>query len=88
VIQNGGIDTEDSYPYLGVDSTCQFSKANVGATINSWTYVSHDEDQMAAFLVANGPVSIAVDAVEWQFYIGGIVVLSSSLFLNFNLRHF
>ena len=29
---NGGIDTEDSYPYTARDGTCQFSASNVGAT--------------------------------------------------------
>jgi hypothetical protein len=31
-----------------------------------------NEDQMAAYLVNQGPVSIAVDADDWQYYIGGV----------------
>jgi len=27
---------------------------------------------MAAYLVAHGPLAIAADAVEWQFYFGGV----------------
>ncbi len=72
VIGNGGIDTETSYPYTAFDNTCSFDPKNVGAKISNWTMVSSNETQMAAFLVDNGPVSVAVDATEWQFYIGGI----------------
>ncbi|EFA83712.1 cysteine proteinase 1 [Heterostelium album PN500] len=72
IIKNGGIDTEASYPYQGVDGTCSFKAANIGAKISNWTYVSSNETQMAAYLVANGPLAIAADAVEWQFYLGGV----------------
>jgi len=34
--------------------------------------ISNNETVMAEYLVAHGPVSIAADAVEWQFYIGGV----------------
>lgn len=72
VIKNGGIDSEASYPYLGYDNTCAFNKNSIGATIKSWSMVSSNETQMWASLVANGPISIAVDATEWQFYFAGI----------------
>jgi len=72
VIGNGGIDTENSYPYQGEDNTCSFKTSNIGAKFSSWTMVSGNETQMAAYMYANGPVSIAVDAELWQFYIGGV----------------
>jgi len=72
IIKTGGIDTESSYPYEGVDGQCRFSSNNVGATISNFTAVSSDEDQMAAYLVEHGPLAIAADAAEWQFYIGGV----------------
>jgi len=72
IIKNNGIDTEASYPYEGVDDTCRFKSQNVGAKISNWTFVSSNEDEMAAYLVANGPLAIAADAVEWQFYFGGV----------------
>jgi len=72
VMSKSGIDTESSYPYEAVDDTCRFTTQNIGASIKNWTYVSHNETQMAATLVAQGPISIAVDANMWQFYIGGI----------------
>jgi len=72
VVGNGGIDTEASYPYDAADGTCHFNKANVGASISNFTMLSTDEEQIAAYLVANGPVSIAADAEPWQFYTGGV----------------
>jgi len=72
VIATGGIDTESSYQYEGYDDTCRFSAASVGAKFSNWTMISQDEDQMAAYLVANGPIAIAADAEEWQFYFGGV----------------
>jgi len=72
VIANGGIDTEVSYPYLGYDNTCSFASKNVGAKIRNFTMVSSNETQMAAYLVKNGPLAIAANAEEWQFYIGGV----------------
>jgi len=75
VISNGGIDTEVSYPYLGYDNTCSFASKNVGAKISNYTMVSSNETQMAAYLVKHGPLSIAANAEEWQFYIGGVFYL-------------
>jgi len=72
VIANGGIDTEASYAYLGVDSTCNYNAANKGATLKNWTMIPSNETQMLGYLLNNGPVSVAVDATEWQFYFGGI----------------
>jgi cathepsin F len=72
ILKTGGIDTEASYPYQGVDGTCKFSANNVGAKITNWTMVSQNETQMAAYLYEHGPLAIAADAAEWQFYFGGV----------------
>ena len=35
---NGGIDTEESYPYEARDGPCRFRRANVGATVTGKIY--------------------------------------------------
>src|SRR3989338_3846436 len=72
VIKIGGLVTEDSYPYEGVYDTCRFNKTNVAATISSWVSIPSDEGKMAAWLAANGPISIAINAEWLQTYVGGI----------------
>jgi len=71
---NGGIDTEDSYPYTARDGQCQFKPANVAATVSGFSDVaSQNEGQLTAAL--NGqPVSVAIDASHssFQFYSGGV----------------
>jgi len=75
VIKNGGIDTEKAYPYDGYDRTCRFKKDSIGAKIFNWSFVSQNEDQIAAVLVSQGPLSVAVEADMWQFYWGGVFYL-------------
>jgi len=72
VIKSGGIDTENSYPYQGMDNTCNFQPSTIGAKISNFTMVSSDENQMAAYLIKNGPLAITANAEEWQFYFGGV----------------
>lgn len=71
-IKAGGVDSESSYAYRGVGGTCKFSKSNVVAKIASWEKVSTDEDQIAAYVATNGPVSIGINAGPMQMYGGGI----------------
>jgi|EP00945_MAST-04E_sp_MAST-4E-sp1_P005677 cathepsin F len=72
ILGNKGIDTEASYPYQGVGETCAATKGTVGATISNWTAISQDEKQIAAQLVARGPLSIGINAGPMQFYGGGV----------------
>ena len=42
------------------------------AKIASWSSVSTDEDEIAATLVAQGPLSVLLDATQLQYYKGGV----------------
>jgi len=75
IMQNGGINTEKGYPYQGVDKPCRFKTSDIGAKVLNWTFISKDEEQMAASLVEKGPLSVAVDATVWQFYVGGVLYI-------------
>jgi len=75
LIELGGADSEASYPYQGVDGTCQFSKANVKAVPKNHTCISGPNSatnlQMMTELMTQ-PLSICMDASTWQFYDSGI----------------
>jgi len=72
---NGGIDTEQSYPYDGEDEQCHYNPRNVGATDKGFVDITPgDEDALKAAVATVGPVSVAIDASHptFQFYNHGI----------------
>lgn len=72
---NGGIDTEKSYPYEGIDDTCHFNKQNVGATDKGFVDIPQgDEEAMKKAVATVGPISVAIDASHesFQFYSEGV----------------
>jgi C1A family cysteine protease len=75
VITAGGLDTESAYPYTGTDGTCAFKKGSIGATISNWHYATTEEDEetLKNNVYSAGPLSICVDAANWQDYTGGIM---------------
>jgi len=80
IIGAGGLDTEASYPYEGVDGNCSFTKSNVAGSITGWSWVSNDthknETQMQYYVATSGPLSVCVDAASWQYYLFGVITLS------------
>ncbi|XP_053538708.1 procathepsin L [Ictalurus punctatus] len=75
IINNGGIDTEESYPYTASDGYCRFNPATVRATCNSYVYVrSGDENALQQAVATIGPISVAIDAGQssFQLYESGI----------------
>lgn len=84
---NGGIDTESSYPYEGVQGTCSFKKSDVGATDSGFVDVtSGSEDALKTATATVGPISVAIDASHYsfQFYKSGVYnsILCSSTQLD------
>lgn len=73
IIENGGIDTEDSYPYEAMDEKCRFKKENIGATIKNFTLLEEYSESALQWGVANvGPISVAVNADRFHFYSSGL----------------
>ncbi|KAJ1256819.1 hypothetical protein BS78_K300000 [Paspalum vaginatum] len=74
IIDNGGITTEDSYPYTAVEGTCQSNSVQTAVTISGFQNVPADETSLA-MAVANQPVSVGIDASNQNFhmYSGGIM---------------
>ncbi|KAJ6365195.1 hypothetical protein OIU76_030045 [Salix suchowensis] len=72
-LKAGGLMREEDYPYTGTDrGACKFDKNKVAARVANFSVVSLDEDQIAANLVKNGPLAVAINAVFMQTYIGGV----------------
>jgi len=75
LVEAGGIETEESYPYKsggGSTGVCKFNKANVAVTITGYKSVPKGEDSLQAAL-NDGPVSICVAANAFQTYNTGIL---------------
>ncbi|KAG7464446.1 hypothetical protein MATL_G00165770 [Megalops atlanticus] len=68
----GGLETETDYSYTGHKQNCDFSTRKVAAYINSSVELSKDENEIAAWLAENGPVSVALNAFAMQFYRRGV----------------
>jgi cathepsin F len=68
----GGLETEEAYPYKGIDQKCSFDASLVRVYLNGSVNVSKDENEMKSWIYKNGPVSIGINAFAMQFYLGGI----------------
>jgi len=72
---NGGIDTEESYPYEAIDDTCKYSKSNIGGEDVGYVDITQGDEHALKHAVANqGPISVAIDASQpsFQFYSSGV----------------
>jgi len=72
---NGGIDTEESYPYEGEDDKCRYNPKNKGAYDVGFVDVeSGDEKALKHAIATQGPCSVAIDASHesFQFYSHGV----------------
>lgn len=73
IIVMGGLSTEASYPYQGIDESCESSQLAPLAKISSYVNLpSNTLNPMLNHLVNNGPIAISVDASSWSFYGGGV----------------
>jgi hypothetical protein len=76
IIKNGGIDTEEDYPYQMRNEACNTEKeARHAATITAFKDVERNNEAQLAAAVAQGPVSVAIEADQraFQSYRSGIL---------------
>ncbi|KAM4625053.1 cathepsin L.1 [Polymixia lowei] len=72
---NGGLDTEDSYPYEAEDGKCRYNPDTIGATCTGFVDVtSGDEGALQEAVATIGPVSVGIDASHssFQLYESGV----------------
>jgi len=67
-----GMMSADDYPQTGATGTCKYDKSKATYRYKKWFTVGTNDDDLIAALNEEGPLSVAVDATQWQFYTGGI----------------
>jgi len=74
VVQNNGIDTEQSYPYQAQDGTCNFQSNNVGGNASHCiTLATGDENALMTAVGTIGPVAVAISVDDaWANYKTGV----------------
>uniref|UniRef100_A0A1D1YV59 Oryzain alpha chain n=1 Tax=Anthurium amnicola TaxID=1678845 RepID=A0A1D1YV59_9ARAE len=75
IINNGGIDTEDDYPYKARDAKCDTNRKNAKVvSIDTYEDVPVNDELSLKKAVANQPVSVAIEAGgrNFQLYKSGI----------------
>ncbi|CAK6950246.1 procathepsin L-like [Scomber scombrus] len=75
IMHNGGIDTEESYPYEAQDGQCRYNPDTIGAKCTGYVDVkADDEDALQQAVATVGPVSVAIDASNpsFQLYESGV----------------
>uniref|UniRef100_A0A6I8Q0H0 Cathepsin K n=1 Tax=Xenopus tropicalis TaxID=8364 RepID=A0A6I8Q0H0_XENTR len=80
VRDNGGIDSDAEYPYVGQDEGCHYNPADKAATCKGYKEIPVGSEKALKRAVANvGPVSVSIDASlpSFQFYKKGVYYDSS-----------
>ena len=75
VEDQGGIDTESSYPYHARSEKCHFNKYNVGAKVLNFVDIRrNDENALKSAIATQGPVAVGIqaDLNDFQFYKHGV----------------
>ena len=85
----GGLEIEDDYPYKAKkNKQCQFNQTLSHVKVKGAVDLPKgDELSMQKWLIANGPISIGINAAAMQFYRGGISHPWKVLCRKSNLDH-
>ncbi|XP_019623346.1 PREDICTED: cathepsin L1-like [Branchiostoma belcheri] len=67
---NGGIDTEECYPYKAENHKCHYNANCSGATVRSYHHIfpPHDEKALLRAAGSVGPISVSIDATWGSFF--------------------
>ncbi|XP_034409137.1 cathepsin K [Cyclopterus lumpus] len=75
VQENEGIDSEETYPYVGENQPCRYNSSGMAAECKGFQEIPvGDEQALARAVYKVGPVSVGIDAAlgTFQFYQKGI----------------
>ena len=71
-IENNGLCTESDYGYTAQDGTCQ-TACKPAVHITSFVDVEQNNESILQAAVYHTPISVAVEADQWQFYSSGVL---------------
>ena len=84
---SGAVRASD-YPYTAVKNTCAASTMTAVTQVTGYTFAGTlDEDYIAQMLVNYGPLAVAINADNLQYYYGGILDLTASQCNPYGLNH-
>jgi len=74
IIANGGLCSEDAYPYSGTTGTCKSTSCSSVSKITSFQDVATNNEAALQAAVVQQPISVAIEADQsgFQFYTSGI----------------
>lgn len=86
---NGGLDTEEAYPYTAKDGECKFSSENVGIqVVDSVNITQGSEDELKHAVAYVRPVSVAFEVVSgFRFYKKGVYTSDTCGSTSMDVNH-
>ncbi|KAI5413356.1 probable cysteine protease RD21B [Lathyrus oleraceus] len=75
IMQNGGIDTEEDYPYRAKENTCDINRKNARVvSIDGYEDVPENDEKSLKKAAAHQPISVAIEAGgrAFQLYQSGV----------------
>jgi cathepsin L len=67
-----GLSAATDYPSDSSDGTCRRGDIPAAVTESGYVVIMGNEEALKDTVAAAGPISVAVDATNWQFYTGGV----------------
>ncbi|XP_052758523.1 pro-cathepsin H-like [Galleria mellonella] len=69
-----GVEPEGDYPYTASKASCKFDPGKANVRVTSCIELKGiDENTLASYLQQKGPISVAVDATDFQTYTAGVL---------------
>eukprot|EP00731_Ephydatia_muelleri_P007190 Em0003g1438a len=88
IIDNGGVDTENSYGFKEKQSICAYTSKNSGASATGVVEIqSGNEYDLQAAVASVGPVAVSVDANTYAFRFYQKGVFRSTACSSYDLNH-